>query len=155
MPNFKDYDALTEQKDAFVRVVGGREIECPKVLSARTTLDLRRRAIGISEDDEAANIDFMLEMGEKAMGAESFEHCMEHLGLEEVLEVCTDLLAYYGIAGQAEDEAAPKAEAEPESASTTSSPTGEPSTLTSSAFGLIPGGLSTPESSPGCASSVG
>lgn len=152
MANFKDYDALTEQKEEFVRNIGGRRIEFKKTLPARVVLDLRREALKTGDDDDEAGVQFLLDMGEKAMGSEVFEHCMNHMGLREILELCADLLRYYGISDEEEEEG--KAE-ERESPSTTSSESGEPSILTSSAFGLIPGGLSTEVSSPGPASSTG
>lgn len=159
MPNFTDYDALTEARETFSIKLQGRTIEFPKDMPAKTVLDLRRKALETDQDDESAGIDFLLDMGRRAMGDEAFEYCYERLGLRELLELCTNLLSYYGILaeegeGEGQGKDAAKLETEP-SNSTTSSDGGDSSTQTSNVFGLVPLESSTPENYPGPASSAG
>jgi hypothetical protein len=139
--NFKDYDALTAEKPEFIRHIGGRDIVPSKKLPARVALDAQRKARGNMTDNEA--LDFLLSFGESVL-KEDWEHCLDHLELNELTDLVQDLLAYYGLRSEEVDEdpkeERPKVEGLP---SMTSSRTGEPSILTSNAFGLQPAPAST------------
>ena len=153
MAKFKDYDALAAEKESFGFRVGGKDFELPADLPAKLVLDIRRSTQGEMSDEEAE--DFGFRLIEQIIGKENWSHVVSHIGIEGLGSLVSDMLAHYGLA-ESDEGGDPKAETQKtESPSTTSSNTGQSSTPTSSAFGLIPGGLSTPMSFPGPASSVG
>ena len=143
MANYKSYDALTDAKEDFVREIGGREIKVRKTLPAIVSINYQRKARKVVSENEA--LDVLLDLGEQMLGAE-WDHCATELELPQLLELCQDLMIYYGLR-DADDKVevegkAEAPEAKPETASpsptTISSENGEPSMLTSSNFGLAP-----------------
>jgi hypothetical protein len=154
--NFKDYDALTQEREAFVRRIGGEDIEFRKVLPARLVLDIRRKARKKMTDEEQEAFGF--DLIEKIIGAESYEHISNHLSVEQLTDLVSDALAYYGLSSEAEDEegkaAATEAELGPQSPSSESSPAGEHSTQTSKGSTRTPDEGSTQETLTGTPSSA-
>lgn len=163
---YRDYDALAADKEPFAIKLGGREITFPPTLAAKVVLDLRRRALATDETDEDQGVEFLLDMGRKAMGDDNFDYIVERIALDQLLDLCTDLMRYYGVydssegeAGEGDEGEADEGEADegkargwqptPEemaaaagnreqSASTTLSSTMEPSNPTLNRFGLVP-----------------
>lgn len=151
MPKFKDYDALAAEKEPIRFRAAGKDYELPAELPARLVLDAHQMAKGGTPDDDEA-MDFGMRILARVFPDGEWDRIVDHMGQDTLGALTQDIMAvYFGGNEETED---PKDE-ETESPSTTSSPTGEPLTPTSSAFGLIPGGLSTMEPSLGPASSVG
>lgn len=149
---FKDYDALASQKEPIRFRIGGEDHELPAEVPAKIILDVRRQAkTGVSDDELE---DFGFQIVERLIGTERWERIVEHVGVDTLGDLITDIMAAYGFGENEADEGKVHEETEG-SPSMTSSNIGEPSTPTSNAFGLIPGGLSTQENSPGAASSTG
>jgi hypothetical protein len=126
--DFKDYDALNAEKQAFVRHIGGRDIELKKILPAKLVLDIRR--MDAANLNEAQEEDFGFKMIENILGPEDWEHITAHLGIRELTELITDVLRYYGFGSAREEASSEEGKAE-ESPSTPASNTSEPSTQTS------------------------
>ena len=147
MTDFKDYDALAAERQAFVRRIGGRDIEFRKVLPAKLVLDIRRRATKSMTDDEAESFGF--DLIEEIIGAEDYAHITAHLGIDHLGELVADVMAYYGLSGDDEGKAGEPATEEPGSPSGESSPDGEPSTPTSNGSTPTPEEASTTEPSTG------
>jgi hypothetical protein len=155
LTNFKDYDALTQEREAFVRRIGGKDIEFRKVLPAKLVLDIRRRANKEMSDEEAENFGFALI--EEIIGKEQYEHISSHLGVDHLSELVADVLTYYGLTDDSEDEegkdGTPVAE-EPQSPSSESSAASEHSTPTSKDTTRTPDEDSTTTPSTGTPSSA-
>lgn len=169
---YRDFDALAAEKNPFAIKLGGREIVFPKTLAADTVLTLRREALGVDKSDEQAGVDFLLAMGERAMGEETFDYVMQNLGLAEVLDLLTDLMVYYGVSdgaddqdddqgeGEGEGKSAPgetpdeTAPTDPSDSTISSNTTGHLKPISSS-FGLVPMPDSGTDRSTGDALSVG
>jgi hypothetical protein len=155
----KTYTKLRGKREPFVvELSDGSEITLPLDAPAHVIIDMRARILEDEEltDREAERIGY--KAIEEIVGREDYVRILRDIGLENAPEFIGDVMNYYlDILKDTDAEAEGKAPAgaESPSPSTTSSTTGEPSTLTSRQFGLVRGGISTEESSPGPASSVG
>jgi hypothetical protein len=154
LTNFKDYDALTQEREAFVRRIGGKDIEFRKVLPAKLVLDIRRRANKEMSDEEAENFGFALI--EEIIGKEQYEHISSHLGVDHLSELVADVLTYYGLTNDEDEEGkdgTPVTEG-PQSPSSESSAASEHSTPTSKDTTRTPDEDSTTTPSTGTPSSA-
>ena len=157
LTNFKDYDALTAERESFVRRIGGEDIEFRKVLPARLVLDIRRKASKKMSDEEQESFGF--DLIEQIIGKESYEHISNHLSVEQLTDLVGDALAYYGLSDNSGEEGkggtpATEPKVGPQSPSSESSPAGEHSTPTSSDSTPTPDESSTQGDSTGTPSSV-
>ena len=154
MANFKDYDALTSEREAFVRRIGGEDIEFPKILPAKKMLDIRRKARKGLTEDEVEEMGF--ELIETVIGRERWDHVAGHLDSAQLGELSEDLMTYYGLNVSEEEEGKAETPATEElpSPSSESSPGGEHSTPTSNDSIQTPDESSTREDSTGTPSSV-
>ena len=148
MTNFKDYDALTAERESFGFRVGGKDFELPPDLPAKLVLDVRRNAKKDMTDEEAE--DFGFQLIERIIGPESWPYIYEHIGIQGLGLLIPDVLSYYGLGGgEASDGEEGKGPA-----SMTSSSTLEHSTQTSSGSIPIRDDDSIQESSDGTLSSL-
>ena len=152
---FKDYDALNAEKEAFGVVVGGREIEFPKLMPAKVILDIEReRASGGLKGDEAET-NFGFRIIEQVIGKANWEHIMAHVSVHQAREIVNDMMAYHGFGGSSEeeDDSVPlETEGSRLPPSSSASPS---STQTSSATGLEPGSAIGAGNSDGASSAPG
>lgn len=148
---FKNYDALNEEKEAFGVVVGGREIEFPKVMPAKVILDIERAKARGDFETENAQVNFGFQIIERVIGKQNWDFIMEHVDVHQAREIVDDMMRYHGFGGSKEDEDEAPLESVAkelleESPSSESSSISLSSTETSSVSGPLPGSGTTQES---------